>query len=136
MQFVIHNWYLFVALVVILFLLVMGPITQRLYGIKNANAAQTVHLLNRENGVVVDVCEPGEFKNGHIPNAINLPLAKLNEHLREIDKFKNKPVIVTCRTGNRSVKGALVLRKHGFPTVYTLVGGLHAWEKDNLPVEK
>ena len=136
MQFFIHNWYLFVALVVILSLLVMGPITQRLYGIKNANASQAVQLLNREGGVVVDVCEPGEFKTGHIPNAINLPLPKLNEHLREIEKYKNKPVIVTCRTGNRSVKGALVLRKHGFPTVYTLAGGLHGWEKDNLPVEK
>jgi hypothetical protein len=55
MQFVINNWYLFVALGVILFLLVMGPLSQHLHGIKNANAAQTVQLLNREDGVVVDV---------------------------------------------------------------------------------
>ncbi len=136
MQFVIHNWYLFAALFVIIFLLVIGPLTQRFYKIKDANAAQAVQLLNREGGVVVDVCEPNEFKNGHIPNAINLPLPKLNEHLREIDKYKDKPVIVTCRTGNRSVKGAVLLRKHGFPVVYNLAGGLLAWEKDNLPVER
>ena len=136
MQFVIHNWYLFVALGVILFLLAVGPISQYLYGIKNANAAQAVHLLNREDGVIVDVCEPKEFQAGHIPNAINLPLTTLKDRLRDLEKHKAKPMIVTCRTGNRSLKGAVILRKHGFPTVYTLSGGMHGWEKDNLPVEK
>lgn len=135
-QFIIHNWYLFVALVVILFLLATGPITQYLHGVKNANAAQTVQLLNREGGVVVDVCEPKEFTSGHIPSAINLPLPSLKDRLRELEKYKNKPVIVTCRAGNRSVKGAVILRQHGFPTVYSLSGGLQAWEKDNLPLEK
>ncbi|OGI49660.1 MAG: hypothetical protein A3E57_01100 [Candidatus Muproteobacteria bacterium RIFCSPHIGHO2_12_FULL_60_33] len=135
-QFVINNWYLFVALGVILFLLAVGPISQRMYGIRNANAAQTVQLLNRENGVVVDVCEPKEFSAGHVPNAINLPLSSLKDRLRDLDKYKAKPVIVSCRSGNRSLKGAVLLRKHGFATVYNLSGGLLAWEKDNLPVEK
>ena len=135
-QFVINNWYLFVALGVILFMLAVGPISQQMYGIKNANAAQTVQLLNRENGVVVDVCEPKEFSAGHVPNAINFPLSSMKDRLRDLDKYKNKPVIVSCRSGNRSMKGAVLLRKHGFPTVYNLSGGLQAWERDNLPVEK
>lgn len=136
MQFIIHNWYLFVALGVILFLLAAGPLTQYIHGIKNANAAQTVQLLNREDGVVVDVCEPKEFQSGHVPNAINLPLSTLPNRLRELDKYKNKPVIVACRAGNRSMKGAVMLRKSGFAAVYNLSGGMLAWEKDNLPVEK
>jgi len=135
-QFIISNWYLFAALFVILFLLVAGPISQQMNGVKNANSAETVQLLNRENGVVVDVCEPKEFNAGHLPNAINLPLSSLKDRLKELEKYKNGPVIVSCRSGNRSVKGAILLRKHGFPTVYTLSGGLLAWEKENLPVEK
>ncbi|GAB4508636.1 MAG: rhodanese-like domain-containing protein [Sulfuricaulis sp.] len=135
-QFVINNWYLFVALGVILSLLAVGPISQRMYGIKNANAAQAVQLLNRDNGVVVDVCEPKEFSTGHVPNAINLPLSSLKDRLRDLDKHKNKPIIMSCRSGNRSLKGAVILRKHGFPTVYNLAGGLQAWERDNLPIEK
>ena len=78
MQFVIHNWYLFAALAGILFLIATGPISLRLHGVKNANAAQTVQLLNREDGVVVDVREPNEFKGGHIPSAINLPYLATN----------------------------------------------------------
>ena len=136
MQFVINNWYLFVALGVILFLLAAGPLSQYIHGVKNANTTQTVQLLNHEDGVVVDVCEPKEFQAGHVPKAINLPLSTLANRLRELDKYKNKPVIVACRSGNRSMKGAVILRKHGFATVYNLSGGLLAWEKDNLPVEK
>lgn len=136
LEFVTHNWYLFVALGVILFLLAAGPISQQMHGIKNVNVAQTVQLLNRENAVVVDVCEPKEFSAGHVPNAINLPLGSLKDRLREIEKHKNRPIIVSCRSGNRSLKGAVLLRKHGFPTVYNLAGGLQAWERDNLPLEK
>ena len=135
-QFILNNWYLFIALGVILFLLAAGPVSQRMHGIKNANAAQAVQLLNRENGVVVDVCEPKEFSAGHVPNAINLPLSSLKDRLRELEKHKSKPIVVSCRSGNRSLKGAVLLRKHGFPTVYNLSGGLQAWERDNLPVQK
>ncbi len=136
LEFVTHNWYLFVALGVILFLLAAGPISQQMHGIKDANVALTVQLLNRENAVVVDVCEPKEFSAGHVPNAINLPLGSLKDRLREIEKHKNRPIVVSCRSGNRSLKGAVLLRKHGFPTVYNLAGGLLAWERDNLPLEK
>lgn len=136
LEFIALYWYLFVALGVILFLLVAGPISQQMHGIKNVNVAQTVQLLNRENAVVVDVCEPKEFSAGHVPNAVNLPLGSLNDRLREIEKHKNRPIVVSCRSGNRSLKGAVFLRKHGFPTVYNLAGGLLAWERDNLPLEK
>ena len=136
LQFIINNWYLFVALAIILFLLLAGPISQQMYGIRNANAAEAIRLLNRENGVVVDVCEPKEFSAGHVPNAINLPLSSLKDRLRDLEKHKNKPIIVSCRSGNRSLKGAVLLRKQGFATVYNLAGGVQAWERDNLPLEK
>ena len=135
-KFVANNWYLFVALVVVIYLLLAGPITQILYKIKNVGSAQAIQLVNREAGVFLDVCEPQEFKSAHIPQAVNLPLRTLGENLKHIEKYKAKPVIVTCRSGNRSVKGAILLRKHGFANVYSLSGGLMGWERDNLPVEK
>lgn len=136
MQFILHNWYLFAGLAVVMFLLVAVPISQAVYGIKIASPAQTVLLMNHDAAVVVDVCEASEFKTGHIPNAVNLPLSQLKDRARDLDKHKDKPIIVTCRSGNRSMKGAVLLRKHGLPTVYSLSGGLLAWERDNLPVEK
>lgn len=136
MSFIVNNWYLFVALALVLFLLATGPLTQFMHGIKSVNSAQAVQLLNRQDAVVVDVCETKEFEAGHIPRAISLPLASLSDRVRDLEKHKTKPIIVSCRHGNRSVKGATILRRHGFPTVYTLSGGMVAWERDNLPLEK
>lgn len=136
MQFVANNWYLFLALAVVLALLVSGPVTQLIHGIKNLSPAQAIQLVNRENGIVVDVCEPTEFRAGHEPNAVNAPLSQLRGYVVNLEKYKNRPVVVSCRAGNRSVRGAVILRKHGFEKVYSLAGGIVAWQRENLPLEK
>jgi rhodanese-related sulfurtransferase len=135
-DFILKNWELFLALAVVLALFAAGPLMQFINGIKNIGPMQAVQLVNREGGVFVDVCQPEEYKAGHIPNALNVPLTTLREPLKQLEKYKNKPVIVSCRSGNRSVKGAIVLRKQGFQTVYSLAGGLTSWQRDNLPLEK
>ncbi|MFQ5934998.1 MAG: rhodanese-like domain-containing protein [Acidiferrobacterales bacterium] len=135
-DFVIKYWYLFVALVVVLALLVAGPAFQLLHGVKSVNVWEAVRLINHESAVVIDVSEQHEFKSGHIPNAINIPLGNLDGRIKELEKHKSKPIVLSCRGGNRAGRGATVLRKHGFEKVYTLAGGFGAWERDNLPVER
>jgi rhodanese-related sulfurtransferase len=136
MKFFIENWYLFATLVVILFMIAWGPLLRRIYGIHVAPVAGAISLINRESAIVVDVCEPAEFRQGHLPHAVNIPLGNLAGRLGELEKYRDKPILVTCQHGNRSVRGALTLRKSGFPTVYSLGGGLSAWQKENLPVER
>lgn len=136
MQFVINNWYLFAGLVVVLALLVAPNVIQLVQGIKNLTPSELVTLVNRQSAVVVDVSEVGEFKTGHIPNAINLPLSQIDQGTGQLAKFKERPVIVTCRTPNKSIKAASALRKRGFGAVHVLGGGLAAWDKQGLPLEK
>ncbi len=136
MQFVLNNWYLFVALIVVLALLIAPNVMQWLYGVKSLSPAQAVLLVNRESGVFVDVAEPTEYKAGHIPNAINAPLSLLGQGAAPLDKYKQRPVVVIARSDNRALKAATVLRKRGFTSVYLLAGGLTAWAKENLPLEK
>ncbi len=136
MQFVINNWYLFLALVVVLGMLLANPVRQRLYRVKSASPADAVQIINRQSGVVVDVCEPQEFRNGHIPSALNVPSSGFAAYLKQLEKYKDRPLVVVCRSGNRSLTAAVALRKHGFGTVYLLAGGLAAWQRDNLPLEK
>lgn len=135
MQFVINNWYLFLALIVVLSMLIGGPIRQSLLGISSIPIAQAIQLVNRQSGIIVDVREPDEFKGGHIPRAINVPLSALKSRINELEKYKNKPVIVCCRSGQRSAQAAVSLRKQGFNTVHNLSGGFIAWQRDNLPIE-
>lgn len=135
-QFVINNWYWFVALVVVLVLLVVPNVMQLMQGIRNLGPSECVMLANRESGVFVDVSEPNEYRTSHIPNALNVPLATIDQGLPQLDKHKEHPVIVVGRIGNRAVRAATALRKRGFKTVHVLAGGLAAWEKENLPLER
>jgi rhodanese-related sulfurtransferase len=136
MQFVLANWYLFLGLVVVLVMLFADPLRQRLLGIANVPVAQAIQLINRHNGVVVDVREPNEFSTGHIPNATNIPLGSIAGRLSELKKFKEKPIVVCCRSGHRSAQAAAVLRKNGFVSVHNLAGGMLAWQGENLPTER
>lgn len=136
MQFVLNHWYLFLALVVVLALLVAPNFMQVMHGIKSLTPAQSVLSINRESAVVIDVCEPSEYAGGHVPNAVNVPLSSLAQRLTSLNKYKERPLILVCRSGNRALKAATTLRKSGFPAVYIMAGGQAAWEKENLPLEK
>lgn len=136
LEFLTQNWFLFAALVAVLAMLGMSYAMPMIYKIKSVSASQAIGLINRDDAVVVDVCEPKEFQAGHLPNAINMPLTKLSGNIGALGKYKDKPIIVACRTGNRSLKGAITLKKGGFDNVYSMSGGLAAWQKDNLPIER
>ena len=136
MQFVVNNWYLILGIVIVLAMLAWGPLTQLLHGVQHVTTAEAIRLMNHEKGVLVDVREPDEYRGGHIPNALNLPLSGLAAGLKQIEKHMARPLIICCRTSQRSARAAVALRKHGFASVQVLAGGITAWQHENLPVEK
>ena len=138
LEFIAQNWYLFAALVVISLLIGFDSIRRGGGGANQVSALQLPQLISQENAVVVDVCETEEFESGHILNAINIPLKQLQDQLGQLEKFraKDKPIVLSCRSGQRANRAAAILRKNEFKKVFTLSGGLTAWEKENLPVER
>jgi rhodanese-related sulfurtransferase len=135
-KFVWNNWYLFVALGVVLGLLALDPLRRLLYRLTYHEPAELVTLINRQNAVVVDVRDPGEYRTGHIVGSLNLPAADLPVRAAELDKYKTRPIVFAGRIGQGAVKGAILLRKRGFEQVGVLAGGIGAWERAQLPVEK
>ena len=95
---------------------------------------QATLLLNRDDALVIDVREPAEWAAGHIPNARHIALGQLDKHLHEIEKFKTRPLIVSCQTGNRSSSACSKLKKQGFEKVFNLAGGVVAWREAGLPM--
>ncbi|MBL6917413.1 MAG: rhodanese-like domain-containing protein [Gammaproteobacteria bacterium] len=138
LEFIAQNWYLFAALIVISLLIGFDSIRRGGGGANQVSALQLPQLISQENAVVVDVCETDEFERGHILNAINIPLKQLQDQLGQLEKFraKDKPIVLSCRSGQRANRAAAILRKNEFKKVFTLSGGLTAWEKENLPVER
>jgi rhodanese-related sulfurtransferase len=92
--------------------------------------------MNREDAIVLDVRESSEWSSGHIPNARHITLSQLEKRLSEIEKFKSRPVIVCCATGNRSSSACKMLRQAGFEQVFNLGGGIAAWSEASLPITK
>lgn len=84
--------------------------------------------------VVVDVREPWEYKQGHVPGAILMPLGQLASLVGTLDT--EKPVAVICASGSRSQSAAALLGQKGFKTIYNVVGGTGAWRYDNLPLAR
>ncbi|MFA7270164.1 MAG: rhodanese-like domain-containing protein [Sterolibacterium sp.] len=95
---------------------------------------QATLLLNRDDALVIDVREAAEWAAGHIPNARHIALGQLDKHLHEIEKFKTRPLIVSCQSGNRSASACGKLKKQGFEKVYNLAGGVVAWREAGLPM--
>jgi rhodanese-related sulfurtransferase len=117
--------------------MLLWPYARRVGGGPSVSAAQATQLINREDALVLDVRDPGEYGSGHIIGAKNVPLSRIGSAGSEIAaKRKEKPVIVYCDTGSRSTKAAAALRSQGFSKVVNLSGGLGAWQQAGLPVEK
>jgi GrxC family glutaredoxin len=133
-QFIVTNWVLVLALVIILALLVrsyIGPGAAKTLGVMEA-----VKLINHKDAVVVDVRTDKEFAGGHILNAIHIPLGVFESKIQELDAYKDRPVIMSCQSGNRSSRALGLLKKRGFNEVYNLGGGVMAWQNANLPLTK
>jgi len=128
---------LLAAVAVVSGAMLLWPYVRRFGGGPSISAAQATQLINREDALVVDVRDPGEYGSGHILGAKNVPLSRIDAVGSEIaPKRKDKPVIVYCDDGNRSAKAASALRGQGFNSVVSLSGGLGAWRQAGLPLEK
>ena len=95
---------------------------------------QVNEIRNNPDVVLIDVREQWEYNAGHIPNVKLIPLGTIPNRLQEIPK--DKFVVMTCHTGNRSNQATKFLRANGYNNVHNMLGGIAAWEKAKLPVEK
>jgi rhodanese-related sulfurtransferase len=116
--------------------MLLWPLVRRGMGGPSISTAQATHLINREDALVVDVREPGEYGAGHALGAKNLPLARIESGAGDVAKKKDATLILYCDSGDRSGKAATALRKQGYTKVFNLSGGFGAWKQAGLPVER
>jgi len=123
----------FVALLIAVFFNEFKHASQKFTRLTPAGATQ---LINNEDVVLLDVREPGETAVGKISKAIQIPVGSVGQRVGELDKHKNKNVIVYCKTGARSGLACRELTKAGFEKVYSLSGGITAWQEAHLPISR
>lgn len=136
MLFVQNHSLLVMGFVGVLGLIIWTEFTRATRKYKQADVTQAVKLMNNDDSVVLDVREDNEVRDGKIQGAKHIPLAQLDKRITELEKSKDKPILVYCRSGNRSTHACATLSKHGFADVSNLAGGFTAWQSANLPVVK
>jgi rhodanese-related sulfurtransferase len=105
-------------------------------GVPSVSATEAVMLMSRSKPLILDVRDEAEFVAGHIQGAKHIPLAELADRIKELEKYKNKPVLVHCQRGMRAKTACTILQAQQFTQLQQLQGGLAAWQEAKLPLTK
>lgn len=130
LEFAAQQWILMAALVAAIGLLISHE------GRKSGPALspqQAINLINGEDGVFVDLRDSAAFKQGHIVDAMHIPMAKLGERTSELEEFRDRPVVLVCNMGQQAGAAGKQLRAAGFNRVYKMAGGMIEWSNLQLP---
>ena len=100
------------------------------------SAQGAVSLINKDEAVVVDIRDRKEFGEGRITGSVNIPLNSLKSRAAELNKFKEKQIIVADKMGQHSAMAVKQLNAEGFANVVRLNGGVADWKASNLPLVK
>jgi rhodanese-related sulfurtransferase len=123
---------IWVALVV---MIIVTTIKMKMSPIKQISPQELTFLMNKEQGVTLDIRKEKEYKTAHILDAVSLSNEKITENgFNTLEKYKDKPIIVVCAAGMSAVPVANKLYKSGFSKVSVLKGGMNSWTSAGLPV--
>ncbi len=131
LEFLINHWVL-TSLWLVIFIALIAYLQKK--AVKTVGIHETTRLINQEDGVILDIRDKKLFDKGHIVNAVNIPLVKLDERITELEKNKNNPLIVVCQMGHQSGEAVKKLEAKGYSQVSRMTGGITEWQTQGLPL--
>jgi rhodanese-related sulfurtransferase len=134
-EFIVNHLFL-VSLLVAISSLLFWNLFFSAMGSSQIVPAEVTRLINHEDAAVLDIRTANDFENGHIINAVNIDVAKMGEQEKELEKYKDKTVVIYCGQGQESIRVARSLKTKGFEKLYSLKGGISAWQNASLPLTK
>jgi rhodanese-related sulfurtransferase len=132
-EFAMNHWVLVLGFTLVAGLLIFNLTQGNKHNLEPTTATD---LINHKEAVVIDVRPAADYNKGHIINAINIPSNGFSSQMGILSKHKNKPIIVSCRSGAQSSSACQQLKKAGYDEVYNLKGGILAWQNANLPITR
>lgn len=135
-EFVTNHLMLFGALALITVMLI-GNLADGFSGIgSELSPQQAIQLMNRDSAAVVDLRPAGDFKNGHIVGASNIPESSVKDDASKLEPYRERPLLLYCATGMVSARLVRTLKKQGFAKPFALKGGVAAWQQENFPLTR
>jgi rhodanese-related sulfurtransferase len=130
LEFLTQQWILAAALSSVVIMLFMhetrksGP---------SLSPQKAINMVNAEQGVFLDLRDAADYKQGHIVDAVHIPSGKLAERMAELEKYRNKPIILVCKMGQQASAAGKQLKGNNFEQVYKMTGGMMEWSNLQLP---
>jgi len=124
------------AVIAIVIALMMIELIKAKQNAAKVSPQQAIQLMNHQNAAIIDIRNKETFVNGHILNAMSIPLTELSQQGNKLDKMKTQPIIIVCASGSESQHAAALLIKQGFNHVTILANGIRAWRDAGLPLIK
>lgn len=134
LEFAMNHPLLVAGFVAVLGLLIWTEVMRQVRGVRELSPSQAVPWMNDPNAVIVDISPVAEFNRGHIVNARNVQPSRLASPDAEIQKLRDKKVLVVCKSGQSASSAAGSLRKLGAAEVAVLKGGMTQWRSEQFPV--
>jgi len=136
-EFITNNLLLFAALLVVLVMLVKAEYDNQSSRAMRLSPSQTTRLINNhDDALILDIRKRDEFGNGHIRQALNIPLTELKNETDKLKKYRDGQILIYCNSGNTSISAGKILQAAGFTNIYHLEGGIGAWKEAGLPLTK
>ena len=108
--------------------------TERSKSGRSVSPGELTRLINGEEAVIVDVREKKEFSEGYITGAMHIPFGSLKNRVSELEKYREKQVILVDKMGQHSGAAGKILKAEGFDNVCRLQGGISEWKSSNMPL--
>ena len=105
---------------------VSGQVVSEFPSIQYISQGEAEELIKSRKGVIIiDVRNNNDYIQSHLENAVNIPLREMNEHLKELEQYKENPIILYCSKGNRSKVAAIQLEALGYKNLYVIKEGIN-----------
>ncbi len=123
-----------IALIGIFSMLLAAGAVYAKVSFQNVDVHRAAELAQSKKVVILDVRTPAEFNQGHLKGARLIPVQDLEDRLDELAHLKDRPILVYCRSGRRSVLASKILSRDGFTRIFNMKGGVRAWLKASQPL--
>lgn len=91
-------------------------------------------MLNRDEAVIVDVRDKKDYNEGKISGSVHIPFGNLKERVSELEKYKDKQIVLVDKMGQHSGMAGKTLQAAGFENVCRMTGGISEWSNSNMPL--
>ena len=134
-EFVGNNPLLFAALAATIAMIVVLEVQRARRSGQPVSPSRATRLSNSEDAAFIDARRQKDFEQAHLPGARCIPAREIESHLKQIEKLRQRPVVLYDDGGLDAERAAKALAKNGFTRLYVIDGGLAAWRKADLPTE-